>query len=320
MYDSGQFKKSTEPFEIRQCTEEMLNEKNRDDEKPRYPIIEDYRLKPSNIVAAHQVLRAALQDFLEFRETNLGNYLSHIIETDPVFIDEYGNEIRSYYKVFSFIWVQYNETLCQNYAITKFDKDKLDLCSVARFLSHKQQVRDRRTLMKRMGIALGYKCHPCNPYKGKEYGVPVVPDTEDIDPEGVSPEESLVLCRKMNSNQVQGVLPTSAAPTATFTTTELTTTTTELTTTSTTTEPTTTSTTTELTSNIYATIEPTTEAPNTTISTTTVPTTFNINYPGMDWMLHFQGTLWKGAIVPYTITDEFSKTSSILFYSSKCRY
>ena len=42
--------------------------------------------------------------------------------------------------------------------------------------------------MKRMRVGLGYKCHPCTPNKAKEYGVPVVPDTGDIDPEGVSQE------------------------------------------------------------------------------------------------------------------------------------
>jgi len=37
-----------------------------------------------------------------------------------------------------------------NYAIGQFDKDKLDLCSVARYLSHQTSVEDRGTILKRV--------------------------------------------------------------------------------------------------------------------------------------------------------------------------
>ena len=150
---------------------------------------QNFRLKSSSIVQAQEIIRKGLQQFLDLRDMDLGSYLNHIIETDPVFIDEYGKEIRSYYKVFSFIWIQYNETLCQNYAVRQFDKDKLDLCSVARYLSHRREVKDRETIVKRLGDALGYRCHPCTPYKRKEFGETIVPSTANINPNGVSPDE-----------------------------------------------------------------------------------------------------------------------------------
>jgi len=46
-----------------------------------------------------------------------------------------------------------------------------------------------------MGDALGYRCHPCTPYKRREHGDTPVPNTENISPNGVSPEESLIVCR-----------------------------------------------------------------------------------------------------------------------------
>ena len=60
---------------------------------------------------AHEILRKGLQQFLEFKEADLETYLTHVIESDSItFKDEYGQDIRSYYKVFRFIWVQYSET------------------------------------------------------------------------------------------------------------------------------------------------------------------------------------------------------------------
>jgi len=82
-----------------------------------------------------------LQQFLGFKDTDLGTYLNYLIykRTEP-FVDEYGQVIRVYKKVFRFIWEQHNETLVQNYAVGQFNKDKLDLCSVARYLSHQPTV------------------------------------------------------------------------------------------------------------------------------------------------------------------------------------
>ncbi len=258
----------------------MLDEPNRDEELPIFPIKEDPRLKSYNIVQGHEIIRKGLQQFLELREMDLGSYLNHIIETDLVFIDEYGKEIRSYYKVFSFIWIQYNETLCQNYAVRQFDKDKLDLCSVARYLSHKRTVKDRETIVKRLGDTLEYTCHPCTPYKRKEYGETVVPSFDNINPNGVSPEESLILCNRGNENQLPSTTTsTSTNPTTISTSTAKTTTstTTEQTTTSTTTERTTTSTTTQSTTisttPIPTTIPTTTKRKTTAVSTTFIPIT-----------------------------------------------
>lgn len=50
--------------------------------------------------------------------------------------------------------------------------------------------------MKRMGDALGYRCHPCTPYTPKQYGGTIVPSTDGIDPDGITPEESLILCKR----------------------------------------------------------------------------------------------------------------------------
>ena len=166
-----------------------------------------------------KILRIGLQQFLEFREEDLGFYLNHVVVVKkPTFNDEYGREIRSYNKVFKFVWVQYNETLCKNYATDQYDVDKLDLCSVARFLSHQTTVIDRETIMKRMGDALGYKCHPCTPYKRKEFGGTVVPNTDDIGPiEGISPEHILVLCKDYDHHGQKLVVSSTEPPTTTST-------------------------------------------------------------------------------------------------------
>jgi len=174
----------------------MLDQNNRDGNKPPFPLDSVIlHIKASNIVKAHEIFRKGLQQFLEREDKDLGAYLNYVLTEDQPFIDEYNQEITSYYKILNFIWRQYNETLCKNYAVKKYDVDKLDMCSVARFLSHKPAVQDRRTIMKRMGDALEYRCHPCTPYKRKEYLENIAPNTDNISPEGVSPEESLILCK-----------------------------------------------------------------------------------------------------------------------------
>jgi len=126
--------------------------------------------------------------------------------TEP-FVNEYGKVIRVYKKVFHFILEQYNETIVQNYATNQFEKDKLDLCSVARYLSHQQTVEDRQNLMKRMGDALEYRCHPCTPYRPKQFSETVIPNiSSGIDLDKVSPEEILALCKEYQ-DQDQGILP-----------------------------------------------------------------------------------------------------------------
>jgi len=181
---------------------DLFEQRNRDGDLPTFPLQTDLRLKSFYIFNAHEVLRKALQQYLEFKELDLGSYLSHLIykRTEP-FKDEYGQDIRNYKKVFRFIWEQHNETLVQNYAIKQFDKDKLYLCSVARYLSHQPNVEQRGTIMKRMGDALEYRCHPCTPYTPKEHDKTAVPSTDGINPAGVSPEESFILCQAASSGK-----------------------------------------------------------------------------------------------------------------------
>ena len=184
-----------------QCTEIMWGVRNRDGDKTTFPLKEDLRLKTFNIVKAHEILRKGLQQFLEFKEKDLGTYLHRISESNnnaTTYFDEYGQEIPSYFEIFDSIWEQHKEILCENYAIQKFDQDKLVLCSLARFLSHQPLVEDRKTLLKRMGDALGNGCHPCTPYKPLKqddgtFNVPT--NTDKIGPDGTSAEESSSLCK-----------------------------------------------------------------------------------------------------------------------------
>lgn len=152
------------------------------------------------------MIRKGLQEFLDFKDADLGTYLNHLIiqRTEP-FVDEYGQVIRLYKKVFRFIWEQHNETLAHNYAVGQFDKDKLYLCSVARFLSHQSTVEQRETIMKKMGDALKYRCHPCTPYTPKQYDETIIPSTHIN--QGISPEEALVLCNGNISNGQAMPLP-----------------------------------------------------------------------------------------------------------------
>ena len=172
----------------------MRDVPNRDGNMPEYPLPEVLPRKASQISKANEIVRKGLQQFLDLEDKNLGVYLSYILNKDPPFLDEYGQEITFYSKILEAIWQQYNETLCNNYAINKYDQDKLDLCSVARFLSHQPAVEGRITIMKRMGDALEYRCHPCTPYKRNLYGETTPPSTEGIS-QDISPEEIVILCR-----------------------------------------------------------------------------------------------------------------------------
>ncbi len=193
----------------------IWKESNRDKQRPTFPLKEDLRVQTTNIIKAHEIIRKGLQQYLKLREVDLGAYLSYIIQNNLTFVDEYGQEIRSYYKIFRFIWEQYNETVCQNYAVNQFDKDKLDLCSVARFLSHQPVVEDRQTLMKRMGHALNYTCHPCTPYKRREYGEVLVPNTDDISSDGFSPRYSVILCKEYGVDEKGQLILWSTTTTST---------------------------------------------------------------------------------------------------------
>jgi len=183
--------------------------RNRDEYLPRVPKEKETILLSSYIVEAHELLSKGLQEFLDFKDADLGTYLNHLVNqrTEP-FVDEFGQVIRLYKKVFRFIWEQHNETLENNYAIGHFDKDKLNLCSVARFLSHQPAVEQRVTIVQKMGDALRYRCHPCTPYTPKQYDETIIPSTDGLSPEGFSPEESLMLC-KGNQSNLESILPSS---------------------------------------------------------------------------------------------------------------
>ena len=93
-----------------------------------------------------------MRQFLnKFGEEDLGFYLNHIANEKPTFKD-----LLQGFRVYIIIWQQYNETLCKNCAINRFENDRLDLCSVVRLLSHQKADKDRETIMKRMGDTLGY--------------------------------------------------------------------------------------------------------------------------------------------------------------------
>jgi len=157
-------------IEIRNKRDFDTDQVNREGRKPPFPPVPDLKRKSVNIKKSNEILRKALQEYLDLDDADLGTYLHHMIQLSEPFLDEYGQVIHNYRKVFTFIHEQFNETLVQNYAIEQFDKDKLDMCSVARYLSHQNSVGDRKTIMKRMGDALEYRCHPCTPYKRRQYG------------------------------------------------------------------------------------------------------------------------------------------------------
>lgn len=173
---------------------------NRDGKLPPTILEADVILPSINIVKAHEVLRKGLYQFLNAEDADLGTYLNQITQRSESFVDEYGQVIVNYKKVFRFIWEQYNETVMQNYAVGQFDKDKLDLCSAARFLFHQPTVADRQTIIRRMSDALGYKCHPCTPYKRKQYDVTIVPKSDNSSYDEVTAEESLALCRQFQES------------------------------------------------------------------------------------------------------------------------
>jgi len=190
----------------------MRFEKNREYQIPQFPLLEDLRITTDRIKTAHEILRKSLQQYLQLKDTDLSIYLNRIYEGNTTYVDEYGQEIYAYYKVFFFIWKQYNETLCENYAIGKFEKDRLNLCSVARFLSYQPSVENRQTLMKRMGDALGTICHPCTPYKPKQYGETIVPPFDGINPDKMTQEEIFELCKRYREEIPNVVISTSSEP------------------------------------------------------------------------------------------------------------
>jgi len=74
---------------------------NRNGDLPTFPLEPDMRRKSSLVVNADEVLRKGLQQYLQFKDADLGTYLGYLINkrTQP-FIDEYGQTIKNYKKVF----------------------------------------------------------------------------------------------------------------------------------------------------------------------------------------------------------------------------
>ena len=110
-----------------------FNRKNRDGEKPSFPIEEDFRRQTGLITDAHEVLRVALRDFLDWRDANLTLYINKMRNQSEPFYDEFDQIIPHYKKVFRFISEQVDEVRLGNYAVKQFDKDRYHLCSVARY-------------------------------------------------------------------------------------------------------------------------------------------------------------------------------------------
>ncbi len=137
--------------------------KNRDGKKPKFPLTEDFRVKSSYIYRAHEILANELKQFLnDSEEADLGTYLSRILNKTY----ENGGTVLNYYQdVFVSIWEQYNETLCENYAVKQLHKDTLDLCSVAQFLSLQTTIKKGETIVRKMEKALKInRCEPCISY------------------------------------------------------------------------------------------------------------------------------------------------------------
>jgi len=157
-------------------------ETNRDDEKFNKGLnsTKDLRQETELITNAHEVLRVALRQFLNMRDMNLAEYLKEVrSQNESSFVDELGEIIKSYKKVFSFILDQVEEVELGNYAVKQFAKDRHDLCSIARYLSHQVLYADRKTIIKRMGDALGQACDPCTPYKRLQHANEVAINTID---------------------------------------------------------------------------------------------------------------------------------------------
>jgi len=126
------------------------------------------------------------------------------------FYDEFGQIITSYKKIFSFILAQVNEVAVGNYAIKQFHKDRHDLCSVARYLTHQNmKYGGHETIIQRMGDALGSPCDPCIPYRRKQYS--------ESDSDGIIEYIDSNMCRNVtivvesiNNSSEQSLIPATS--------------------------------------------------------------------------------------------------------------
>jgi len=95
----------------------VLDEKKQGQQKKtEFPLQQDLRINSSFIYKAHEVLRNGLGELLEPKQIDLGFYFNVMAQSNATYYDENGKIISSYIDVWSSIWKQYNETLCENYA------------------------------------------------------------------------------------------------------------------------------------------------------------------------------------------------------------
>jgi len=146
-----------------------FDRRNRDGEKPSFPIMEDFRRSTGLVTDAHEVLRVALRDFLDWKDSNLTLYINKMRNQSEPFYDEFDQIIPYYRKVFRFISEQVDEVRLGNYAVKQFYKDRYDLCSIARYLSNQKRYPNRQEIVGLMGKALRQDCDPCIPYRRKEH-------------------------------------------------------------------------------------------------------------------------------------------------------
>lgn len=111
--------------------------------------------------------------------------------------DEFNQILTSYTKVFFFISQAVDELMKNNYAIGHFEKDQQDVCNVARYLSNQYNFKDRKSVLKKMGDALGKDCDPCTPYKRKQYDKRDVSTRFVADPSQIILTDENALCRNV---------------------------------------------------------------------------------------------------------------------------
>jgi len=143
-----------------------MDVKNRDNKSPEFPLQEGFRTRSSFIYKAHKIILNGLEVLFNLTHLSLGMHLSYMTQTTKPYYNENGLIISSYKDVWNIIWKQYNETLCENYATKQFENDKLDLCSVARYVFHQIKLKNlTSSIVEKMGVALMIKrCDICLPY------------------------------------------------------------------------------------------------------------------------------------------------------------
>jgi len=60
----------------------MRFKKNREHRLPQFPFVEDLRKTTERIVTAHEIIRKALPQYFDLKDTDLSIYLNHVVEGD----------------------------------------------------------------------------------------------------------------------------------------------------------------------------------------------------------------------------------------------